>query len=331
MRRIYPSYCLIFILLFVYQKASATISERPDVQQFIQEMVAEHEFDVEELTLIFNEAKLSEAIVKAISRPAEAKPWYKYRPIFLTKDRIKLGVKFLKENEATLLRAEQIYGVPVEVIVAIIGVETRYGKHAGNYKVVNSLSTLAFNYPKRSKFFRSELKHFFLMTREQHMDPLVVKGSYAGAMGIPQFISSSFRNFAIDFDDDKVIDIWGNSADAIGSVGNYFKEHGWKAGQAVASPAQVKDDKYLAVLTKGLKPHMDTTQLEGYGISSVDLPEEKKALKFLEYELKEGSEFWLGFDNFYVITRYNHSALYAMAVFQLSQAIRTEYDAKYPQ
>jgi membrane-bound lytic murein transglycosylase B len=331
MRRIYPSYCLIFILLFVHQKALATISERADVQQFIQEMVTEHEFDVEELTLVFNEAKFSEAIFKAISRPAEAKPWYKYRPIFLTKDRIKLGVKFLKENEATLLRAEQIYGVPVEIIVAIIGVETRYGKHAGNYKVVNSLSTLAFNYPKRSKFFRSELKHFFLMTREQLMDPLVVKGSYAGAMGIPQFISSSFRNFAIDFDDDKVIDIWENSADAIGSVGNYFKEHGWKAGQAVASPAQVKDDKYLAVLTKGLKPHMDTTQLEGYGISSMDLPEEKEALKLLKYELKESSEFWLGFDNFYVITRYNHSALYAMAVFQLSQAIRTEYDAKYQQ
>ncbi|MFT5505279.1 MAG: membrane-bound lytic murein transglycosylase B, partial [Gammaproteobacteria bacterium] len=198
MRIFNPVFGLIFILLFVFQTTNAALIDRPEVKEFIDEMVVEHDFDAEMLTDIFDKATLSKSIVKAISRPAEAKPWYMYRPIFLTDDRINSGVKFLQQYEETLFRAEQVYGVPVEVIVAIIGVETRYGKHAGGYKVINSLSTLAFDYPKRSKFFRSELKEFLLMTREQGMDPLLVMGSYAGAMGIPQFISSSFRNFAID-------------------------------------------------------------------------------------------------------------------------------------
>ena len=177
MRIFNPVFGLIFILLFVFQTTNAALIDRPEVKEFIDEMVVEHDFDAEMLTDIFDKATLSKSIVKAISRPAEAKPWYMYRPIFLTDDRINSGVKFLQQYEETLLRAEQVYGVPVEVIVAIIGVETRYGKHAGGYKVINSLSTLAFDYPKRSKFFRSELKEFLLMTREQGMDPLLVMGS----------------------------------------------------------------------------------------------------------------------------------------------------------
>ncbi|NKB38011.1 MAG: lytic murein transglycosylase B [Gammaproteobacteria bacterium] len=328
MNTIKSFFLLISLLGFIHTASSDTLSSRTDVKQFIDEMVNEHEFDEANLKNIFDQAKIRESIIKAISRPAEAKPWYKYRPIFLTADRIKLGVKFLQENEETLRRAEQKYGVPVEIIVAIIGVETRYGKHAGKYKVINSLSTLAFEYPKRSRFFRSELKHFLLLCREQGLDPMQVKGSYAGAMGIPQFISSSYRSYAADFDSDNKIDIWDNPVDAIGSVGNYFKVHGWKAGEMVATRAEVENDKYLAVLSKGLELHMNSSELAQYGISGKQMPEQDMKIKFLEYEQKKEPEFWLGFHNFYVITRYNHSALYAMAVYQLSTEILKKYNAQ---
>lgn len=321
MRRFFPFFLLISLSLFSMAAASATLDEREDVRRFINEMVEEHEFDADALSSLFSQAKISSSIIKAISRPAEAKPWYKYRKIFLTSDRIKQGVKFLQENRETLLRAEEVYGVPVVIIVAIIGVETRYGRHAGNYQVINSLSTLAFEYPKRSKFFRSELKQFLILAREQGMDPLTVTGSYAGAMGIPQFISSSYRNFAVDFDEDGKIDIWDNPVDAIGSVGNYFKEHGWQPGEIVALIATTENDDYLAVLSKGLEPHISTSELQAFGISAEGMPANDSQVKFLEYELNKGHEFWLGFKNFYVITRYNHSALYAMAVYQLAQEI----------
>jgi peptidoglycan lytic transglycosylase B len=328
MNRFNTFFGLFYLLIFVSQPVAANFEQRPEVTKFIDEMVAEHNFDALSLSESFSRVKLSKSIVEAISRPAEAKPWYKYRPIFLTKDRIKLGVKFLHDNKNTLLRAEQVYGVPAEIITAIIGVETRYGKHAGRYKVINSLSTLAFNYPKRSKFFRSELKHFFLLAREQKMEPHTVMGSYAGAMGIPQFISSSYRNYAIDFDGDDFIDIWNNPVDAIGSVGNYFKVHGWQAGKVVAVRAIVENDKYLAALSKGLEPHLAVSELENYGITAKQSLTNDVKIKLLEYEQKDGSEFWLGFDNFYVITRYNHSALYAMAVYQLAEEIRILYEAK---
>lgn len=328
MRRISPVLCLICSLVSASLSASDTFADRAEVKQFINEMVVEHKFNAAALTDIFNKVELSKSIVEAISRPAEAKPWYKYRPIFLTSDRIKLGVKFLRENEQALLRAEQVYGVPVEIMVAIIGVETRYGKHAGNYRVIDSLSTLAFNYPKRSQFFRSELKQFFLLAREQKLDPHSVMGSYAGAMGIPQFISSSYRNYAIDFDEDGSIDIWNNPVDAIGSVGNYFKQHGWQAGKAIATRAEVKNDLYLAVLSESLEPHMRATELADYGITTKQTLNDDVGIKFLEFELEQGREFWLGFDNFYVITRYNHSALYSMAVFQLAEEIREQNKAQ---
>lgn len=328
MRRFSPVFCLICSVVSAPLPASDSLADRPEVKQFINEMVVEHKFNATALSDIFSKVKLSKSIVEAISRPAEAKPWYKYRPIFLTSDRIKLGVKFLRENEQALLRAEQVYGVPVEIIVAIIGVETRYGKHAGNYRVIDSLSTLAFNYPKRSQFFRGELKQFFLMAREQKLDPHSVMGSYAGAMGIPQFISSSYRNFAIDFDQDGIIDIWNNPVDAIGSVGNYFKQHGWQAGKAVATRAEVKNDLYLAVLSGSLEPHMRATELPDYDITTKQILNDDVGIKLLEFELEQGREFWLGFDNFYVITRYNHSALYAMAVFQLAEEIREQSKAQ---
>jgi len=328
MTRFIPFAGLICQLLFIPQMACASLVDRPEVKAFINEMVVEHNFNAEMLTRTFNKVKLSKSVIKAISRPAEARPWYEYRSIFLTRDRINLGVKFLQKNVQALMRAKQVYGVPVEIIVAIIGVETRYGKHAGKYRVINSLSTLAFDYPKRSRFFRNELIQFLLMTREQQMDPESVRGSYAGAMGIPQFISSSYRNFAIDFDNDGKIDIWNNPADAIGSVGNYFKQHGWQAGKAIVTRAEVRNDSYLAALSKGLEPRMSVADLSKYGIFPKQKPSPGVNVKILDYELKAGRELWLGFNNFYVITRYNHSALYAMAVYQLAEKIRAKYEAK---
>ena len=198
--------------------ASANISNNKEIQQFINEMVSKHGFDKAELVDVIARARVSDTVLEAISRPAEALPWYKYRPIFLQQDRIRQGVKFMQKHKTVLDKAEKAYGVPREIITAIIGVETRYGRNTGRYKVIDSLVTLAFYYPKRSRFFRGELEQFLLLSREQDLDPHEVTGSYAGAMGISQFISSSYRNFAVDFDIDGKTDIWNNPTDAIGSV-----------------------------------------------------------------------------------------------------------------
>ncbi len=183
-----------------------------------------------------------EDIIAAISRPAESKPWYKYRPIFLTPERIRQGAEFMAANAETLTRAEAAYGIPPEIVTAIIGVETFYGRQAGGYRVIDALATLAFDYPPRSTYFLSELEQYLLLTREEEIDPLTIKGSYAGAMGKPQFMPSSYRNFAVDFDGDSKRDLWNNTEDAIGSVARYLGEHGWEPHQPVTSLASVEGD-----------------------------------------------------------------------------------------
>jgi membrane-bound lytic murein transglycosylase B len=297
------------------------VSEREDVKTFIQEMVDKHNFDAQKLTALFKDVTLKQKIVDAISRPAEGKPWYQYRPIFVTNTRIDEGVKFWNENEAILKAAEQKYGVPPEIIVAIIGVETRYGRHKGGYRVMDSLSTLAFAYPKRSEFFRSELEQYLLLTREEKLDPMEVKGSYAGAMGKSQFISSSYRNFAVDFDGDGKRDLWNNNADAIGSVANYFKRHKWKAGGDVAAPAIVGSNHIQTLVKQGYKPHSTVSELRQRGVTAKRKVDPDALGALIELKQLAGREYWLGLNNFYVITRYNHSPLYAMAVHQLGQAI----------
>ncbi len=314
-----------FLLFFVGLQASANILERDDVQSFIEDIATRHAFDSGELRQIFRDVRISDSVLEAISRPAEALPWYKYRPIFLRADRIRLGAGFMRKHKDLLARAEEEYGVPPEIITAIIGVETRYGGHKGGYKVIDSLSTLAFFYPKRSDFFRRELEQFLILTKEQQLDPHEVMGSYAGAMGIPQFISSSYRNYAVDFDDDGRIDLWSNPADAIGSVANYFRVHGWKKGGPVAVPAVVKGEEYEQILTAGLEPHTKAGVLSDYGIFPEAPVDSGEMIKLLELERQDGKEYWLGLNNFYVITRYNHSALYAMAVYQLSREIGDHY------
>ena len=307
--------------------ADADFSQREDVARFISAMADRHGHDAAALQALFSDARSSRKIINAISRPAEALPWHKYRNIFLKPDRILQGAQFWRENQAQLDRVAARYGVPPEVVTAIIGVETKYGRNTGGFRVIDALATLAFDYPKRARFFAKELEHYLLLTREQSLDPRLPTGSYAGAMGIPQFIPSSYRAYAVDFDGDGVADIWENAADAIGSVGNYFKEHDWRQGDEVAVPARVASGDASAALTAGLKPTLTMADLTALGVApaaGIAAPAATAKVKLLELENKNGPEYWLAFHNFYVITRYNHSALYAMAVHQLAGAIKAE-------
>ena len=300
----------------------ADISKRKDVNEFIDMMVSKHKFDREKLVKVFKKVKTNPKIIDAISRPAEAKPWHEYRPIFLKEDRVRGGVKFWRQNARHLQRAYEEYGVAPEIIVAIIGVETKYGKYKGKFPVMNALATLGFDYPKRGEFFKKEMEEFLLLAREEKADPMSIKGSYAGAMGKPQFISSSYRRYAVDFDGDGKRDILNSTVDAIGSVANYFAQHKWHKDEPVTIPAKVEGDQYKPIVDKGIKPYLALGELLNNGISVETRNSPSLLTSLIELELKKGKEHWVAFHNFYVITRYNHSELYAMAAYQLSQEIK---------
>jgi len=307
--------------------AVANYAQRSDVKQFISEMVNQHGFDRDYLEAKFARANKLDNVLESIAKPAEKQlSWKRYRPIFVTNKRADKGKKFIQEHKAVLERAEKQYGVPVEIIAAIIGVESYYGKHTGKYSVFDSLTTLGFDYPKRSTFFRGELKQFLLLSKEEEIDINTMTGSYAGAMGMPQFISSSYREYAVDFDGDGKRDLWNSLSDVIGSVANYFSRHGWKLGDSVAHQVAV-NNKSIVREKNSLKPYALLSQLENQGVAlnkdskSQNLDKKQKAT-LLHLKGKKGDEYWLGLNNFYVITRYNHSDLYAMAVFQLSEKLK---------
>jgi len=302
-------------------------ADLPGLTKFINEMEKTHGFDAEELTKSFAEVKVKDSILKAISRPAEkSKPWYDYRDIFIQEKRINGGVQFWQQHAQVLEQAEEQYGVPAEIIIAILGVETRYGGNVGGYRVVDALSTLAFRYPPRSKFFRSELKHFLLLTREENMSILDPVGSYAGAMGLGQFMPSSYREYAIDFDDDAKRDIWTNPDDAIGSIANYLKRHGWVAGESIAHKTSLSAEVPTALVEKGYKPSFSREELAMAGVSLKNLPYSNDKIALIALTQKKGEEYWLVRQNFYSITRYNHSRMYAMTVKQLAEIIRKRYE-----
>jgi len=308
--------------LALYGSAYADYADRADVQEYIGELVAEHDFPEQELVALFRQADRKEAILESIARPAERTlEWYEYRRIFLKEPRISQGLEFWAANETILAEAEAKYGVPPEYIVAIIGVETRYGRIVGSYRVLDALTTLAFDYPPRSSFFRQQLTEYLLLAREEGRDPLWFKGSYAGAMGYGQFIPSSFRAYAVDFDGDGLRDIWTSESDAIGSVANYFSRHGWSPSSPVAVQVDVQGDSADQVANESLKLKRTVGELRGLGVSVDGLDAEEQA-NLYRMMLEEGPEYWLGLHNFYVITRYNHSRLYALAVHQLSQEIK---------
>jgi membrane-bound lytic murein transglycosylase B len=305
---------------FVFAK-TGKVGDNPMITSFIDKMVKKHDFKREELTRLFAQVEHLPEIVERMNKPAEGLPWHRYRQIFVKENRIEQGVQFWRENEADLRRAEEKYGVPAEIIVAIIGVETRYGRHKGGFRVLDSLATLAVDYPRRSKFFTREMEEFLLLSRAEGFEPRSIMGSYAGAMGKPQFIASSYRRYAVDFNGDGVRDLLNSSADAIGSVANYLKRHGWKRGQSVVHKAEVSGNKFKKLVDKGLKPHTKVAVLPTLGVRSKEGIKNSLKTALIELDQKNGKEYWLGMNNFYAITRYNHSALYAMAVYQLGSAI----------
>ena len=270
---------------------------------------------------LLNAATRQQSILDAIARPAEkTKPWHEYRQIFITPRRIQEGVSFWNQHAAVLDSVSSVTGVPAEVIVAIIGVETFYGRITGNYRVIDALATLAFDYPRRSAFFTSELEAFLLLAWESGKDPLALKGSYAGAMGYGQFMPSSYRAYAKRFKGEGAPDIWDNPADAISSVANYLLKHGWRAGDEVVVGATVNDPDPGA-FAAGLKPTQSVADWIAQGwVLSRSVSGEAMATP-ISLEAESGMAYWLGLENFYVITRYNHSAMYAMAVWELSQSI----------
>lgn len=299
--------------------------DQNSVQAFIEHMVSTQGFDRAQLTALFKQVQPRPRIVQIMTAPAESKPWNVYRRIFLTDARIQGGVAFWHENAAVLARAESQYGVPAAIIVAIIGVETRYGDNMGSFPVIDALSTLAFDYPPRAEYFRGELEQFLLLSREEHLEPLAPKGSYAGAMGEAQFMPGSYRRFSVDFDGDGTRDLWHSSADAIGSIANYLNAHGWQRGQPIALRARIAGNGYQNLLDPTLKkPARSIAQFKAAGVTPQGRVDDNSPAMLVRLETDDAAEYWLGLDNFYAITRYNHSPRYAMAVYQLSREIQAQ-------
>lgn len=293
-------------------------AELPGISGFIDEMVAKHQFRREELEKVFARAQHRPDVIEAISRPATTKPWPEYRAAFVNQRRIKLGLEFWSKYRHTLRRAEKKYGIPQEIIVAVIGVETIYGRNAGNFLVLDALTTLAFDYPRRADFFRGELEHYLLLAREQQFDLLSIRGSYAGALGIPQFMPGSYRNYAVDFNGNRTVDLLREDVDAIGSAANYLLGYGWIRGEPVAVRAQAGSE----LPASEAKASRSLAEWAAAGVKpSADFAPDKSA-RLLDFTVLEGREFWLAFNNFEVITRYNNSDYYAMSVFQLAEALK---------
>jgi membrane-bound lytic murein transglycosylase B len=309
----------------------ARYTGREDVRRFIAEMVDRHGFVRNELRTLFGRARFQPSIIKAITPPTEprARSWQAYRALFLTQQRIEAGAAFRERHREALARAVELYGVPEEIIVAIIGVETVYGRNTGNYRVIDALSTLAFDYPPRAEFFRGELENYLLYARDAGIDTLGLKGSYAGAIGIPQFMPGSYRRYAVDLDGDGKQDLSGSFADAIGSVANFLKAHGWETGQPVAFAAQLRGENFRKLVDAGIKPTYLCGDLANFGVSAEGETRADAPCALIELETPgEASEYLVGFTNFYVLTRYNRSSLYAAAVLDLAQAVKTAYLSK---
>lgn len=314
-------------------------NQHPAADKFIAS-VTEQGFPEAKAKALLKDARHQQKIIDAMSRPAEKKlNWGKYRAIFLTQKRIDAGVDFWKQHQADFAKAEQIYQVSAPYILAVLGVETYFGRNTGSYRVLDALATLGFDYPARSKFFLKQLGEFMLMSQEAHIDPLTIKGSYAGAMGLAQFIPSSYRHYAVDFNQDGKTDL-NDPADAIGSIGNYFSEHHWQSGLDVAVRINPSANQTALFSPKYTKP---STSISGWKKKGLSVPlcsnkpmpqpnclasaTASSALTPLLLNGADGKEYWLTTDNFYTITRYNHSQLYAMAVFQLAIAIQQAYEA----
>ena len=310
---------------------SCLAQQHPGAEEFAAKAAAEYNPDQQEVLLMLENARFKQSIVDAISRPAESKPWYKYRPIFITDKRIKGGVEFWRDNEELIAQASRKYGVDPQIIVAIIGVETFYGNITGSYRVLDALATLSFYYPDtgndRSEFFSKELMNFFVLSNQEGLPVEDVTGSYAGAMGLGQFMPSSYIEYAVDFDEDGRRDLWSSLPDVIGSVANYLHRHGWELDQPVTYPALVSADADMDLVAKrDFKPKKTIAELAQAGFSASEQVNSETPATVARLEEEDGDHYFVTFRNFYVITRYNRSPLYAMAVYELSEAIRSGFE-----
>ena len=294
---------------------------RSEYEAFAQELATKHGLDVAELRRLFAQIKPQPSIVRAMNAPSTGLPWHAFRKGHVDPVRISGGVKFWNQQAATLARAAREYGVPEEIICATIGIETHYGGYTGSFRILDALATLAFDYPKRAPFFRDELEQFVLMGKEGALDLAGLRGSYAGAMGIPQFMPSSYRKYAVDFDGDGKRNLWSSVPDVIGSVANYYKLHEWQPGEPVTVPARVSV-KPAAELVDDITPKTSVAEWRKLGIQPATPVSDDALAALLPLETESGTQYWLGFKNFYVITRYNRSTNYAMAVYEIAQGIK---------
>ncbi|MCP4491038.1 MAG: lytic murein transglycosylase B [Gammaproteobacteria bacterium] len=325
---------LITTLLFYTINLSAGITtgdykHRDDVDAFVSRIATTTDYTLDELINLFSQVKKQAHLFERLDRPAEKElQWHQYRPIFIKQKRIVEGVKFWRKYQSLLEQVAQNSGVPAEIIVAIVGVETFYGIYKGRDPVFDSLVTISFDYPKRAKFFTRELEEFLLLAKEQNFKPREIMGSYAGAMGMPQFIASSYRNYAVDGDGDGKKNLFDNIADITASVANYFVRHGWKANQAVAKPLIAITENSVAELEPSVKTIYKWSDLTSHGLASKHRIEDETPVALIKLGQKKHDEYWAGLNNFYVITRYNHSELYAMAVYQLSILLKARMKRK---
>jgi membrane-bound lytic murein transglycosylase B len=320
----------LFVLLAaataVARAQDASFVERPDVQAFIRGLVARHAFEESELQTVFARARREDGVLTAVRTQPEilSRSWETYRATFVNERLVKNGTAFWQENRRSLARARGSFGVPEEIIVAIIGIETFYGRNTGRWRVIDALATLAFDYPPRSDYFRGELENFLLFARDLNFDVFDVKGSYAGAIGIPQFMPTSYLHYAVDFDGDGVADLRGNAADAIGSVGNFLKQHGWRAGEPVQRGARVKGESFRSYADGDPLPRhtLEELKLAGVAPRGAPLPSGARASLLELNSPARPAEYRLGLQNLYVLTRYNRSLFYALTVADLAEALR---------
>ena len=303
------------------------LTYRTDVREYIEHVSHTYHIPHQELVTMFNQVQLQPAIIESIERPYEAKPWPQYRSIFLTPERTKAGAKFWHEHAHDLERAEKEFGVPAHIIVAILGVETFYGQRQGQYRVIDALSTLAFNFPPRSPFFKKELTEYILLTREQRLDPFSLYGSYAGAIGQPQFMPSSYRHYAVDFKGHGFSDLRNNTTDVIGSVANYFKKNGWTHNGPVVQPATMKSRHPIKLDLQARQASYSMGDLHRHGVTPSYTLHTPGKVGLIAFDDAQSRQFWIAYPNFYVITRYNTSKQYAMAVYELSEAIKVSHRA----
>jgi len=324
---------LLLALLLAVSAGSARAEEevpenyalRADVAGFIHELVERHAFDAEELRQVFSHARREDAVIAAMrAQPRQTDSWHAYRSLFVNERHVRAGIEFWREQREPLARARRIYGVPEEIIVAIIGIETFYGRNTGRWRVIDALATLAFDYPPRALFFREELENYLLFVRQLELDVFSVKGSYAGAIGIPQFMPGSYLRYAVDFDGDGVIDLGGNAADAIGSVANFLQRHGWQRGAPVQRAVRIRGDGYEALVAADPLPQHTLEELAKAGVElrGKALPADTRAVLLRLQTPQQPADFRAGLQNFYVLTRYNRSLFYALSVADLAEQLR---------